>query len=98
MHNYRLIGLLYLLSNNVDKRIYSRFLHLMINIFIYDKQYCFIRNSSTRTHSLITKLKRNNKLPSLFIDLKKKIIAILLNKLKYEWGWGGTSYSQINQT
>ena len=64
------------------------------------KKYGFIRNSST-SHALYdhynfieSNLERNNKVASLFLDLKKAFDLvdhkILLNKLKYN-GFRGTS-------
>ena len=71
INNYRPTALLSQFSKILEKIISNRFLHFI------DKQYGFIRNSST-SHALYdhynfieSNLGRNNKLASLFVGLKK---------------------------
>ena len=98
INNYRPISLLSQFSKILEKIIYNRFLHFINkHNLLYTKQYGFIRNSST-SHALYdhynvieSNLERNNKVASLFLDLKKAFdLKILLNKLKY-YGFRGTS-------
>ena len=102
INNYRPISLLSQFSKILEKIIYNRFLHFINkHNLLYTKQYGFIRNSST-SHALYdhynvieSNLERNNKVASLFLDLKKAFdLKILLNKLKY-YGFRGTSNSLI---
>ena len=77
INNYRMITLLSQFSKILEKIIFNRFLHFIDkHNLLYAKQYGFIRNSST-SHALYnhynfieSNLERNNKLASLFLDLK----------------------------
>ena len=69
INNYRPIALLSQFSKILEKIISTRFLHFIDkHNLLYVKQYGFIRNSST-SHAFY---ERNNKLASLFLDLKKR--------------------------
>ena len=101
INNYRPISLSSQFSKILEKIISNRFLHFIDkHNLLYAKQYGFIRNSST-SYSLYdhynfieSNLERNNKLASLFLDLKKAFDLvdhkILLNKLKY-YGFRGST-------
>ena len=101
INNYRPIALLSQFSKILENIISNRFLHFIDkHNLLYAKQYGFIRNSST-SHALYdhynfieSNLERNNKLASLFLDLKKAFELvdhkILLNKLKYNGFRGST--------
>ena len=101
INNYRPIALFSQFSKILEKIISNRFLHFIDkHKLLYDKEYGFIRNSST-SHAFYdnynfieSNLKRNNKLASLFLDLKKAFDLvdhkILLNKLKY-YGFRGST-------
>ena len=101
INDYRLIALLSQFSKILEKIISNRFLHFIDkHNLLYAKQYGFIRNSST-SHELFdhyncieSNLERNNKLASLFLDLKISFDLvdhkILLNNLKY-YGFRGST-------
>ena len=100
INNYRPIALLSQFSKILENIISNRFLNFIDkHNLLYAKQYGFIRNSSTSPafydhyNFIESNLERNNKLASLFLDLKKAFDLvdnkILLNKLKY-YGFRGS--------
>ena len=101
INKYRPIALLSQFSMILEKIISNRFLYFIDEYnLLYAKQYGFIRNSTT-SHALYdhynyieSNLEINNKLASLFLDLKKAFDLvyhkILLNKLKY-YGFRGST-------
>ena len=101
INNYRPIALLSQFSKILETIIFNIFLHFIVkHNLLYAKQYGFIRNSSTSLalydhyYFIESNLERNNKLASLFFDLKKAFDLvdnkILLNKLKY-YGFRGST-------
>ena len=102
-------------SKILEKIIYNRFLHFIDkHNLLYAKQYGFIRNSST-SHALYdhynfieSNLERNNKVASLFLDLKKafdlvdhKIICNSLNLVilnLHEWFTNNRLILNIDKT